>query len=136
MNNTNAIRTQKADNSLLQVNRTQNMFIFEIIIILFYFSYDLLPVISTLMTFMEPLLLGLGYLAILFVLEPKWRPQILVFIAAVGIIAVMYYVLTDSPIISTSASNYGVNVIMATFNQYFMTFLPVCLFVRIYTKAS
>lgn len=136
MNNTNAIRTQKADNSLLQVNQTQKMFIFEIILVLFFFVYSLLPVMSSIMSFMLPLFVGIGYLAILFVLEPKWRQQILVFIAAVGIIAVMYYILTDSIIVSSTASNYGVKVIMTTLNQYFMTFFPALLFVRIYTKAS
>ncbi len=127
---------KRIDNSRLQVNKTQNMFIFEIIIVLFFFAYSLLPVVSSAISFMGPLFLGIGYLAFIFIREPKWRQQILVFLLAVVTISVMYYILTDTTTISSSVSNYGLKRIFSKINQYFMTFFPACLFVRIYTKAN
>lgn len=136
MNNTNAIRMQRADNSLLQVNKTQNMFIFEIIIVIFFFAYYLLPAVSSAISFMSALFLGLGYLAFIFIREPKWRRQIFVFLIAVVTISVMYYMLTDTSTISSSVSNYGLKSVLSKINQYFMMFFPACLLIRIYTKAS
>lgn len=136
MVNSNVIKEQRTDISRLQAGKEQNMFFVELILILFFFAYSLLPVVSSSIAFMGPLFVGIAYLAILFIREPEWRQQIVIFLLSVVAIAVMYRFLTDSPTVSTSASNYGLKVFMTILNQYFMTFFPACLFVRVYTKAS
>lgn len=108
----------------------------DIVVMLFFFAYSLLPAVSAQIEFMLAMLLGVAYLAWLFIVESKWRQQIVLFLGAVALIALMYRYLTDSTTVSTSASNYGIKVLMTTFNQYFMLFFPACLFIRVYTKAS
>ena len=119
-----------------KIEKPQGLNFIDIAVMLFFFSYSLLPVVSSKVEFMIAMLLGVAYLAYLFIMEPKWRMQIALFIASVAIIAFMYRFLTESPTVSTSASNYGLKVFMTNFNQYFMTIFPTCLFVRIYTTGS
>lgn len=105
-------------------------------LLLLFSAYYLLPIVSSTVNFMVLLGLGVFYLAVVAVFDPKWMAPIAIFLGCAAFISILYFTLTDTATISATASNYGVKRIASKLYQYFMMFFPACIFVRLYTKGS
>ena len=137
MVNSNAYRNQGMNNGIMRSrSNTGNFYFLEFLLIVFFFAYYLLPAVSSVVPFMVALFTAIAYLAYLFIREPNWRVQIVVFLIITFGMSLMFFFLTQTSTISSSASNYALKRIASKMNQFFMMFFPACLFVRIYTKAS
>ena len=132
------VNSQAINNSVPFVDSAENrkMNFLEYFVILFFAAYYLLPAVSARVTYMIPLFLGIGYLAILFLYEPKWRTTIVVFLFLVTMISFLFFFLTETSTISASVSNYNLKRITSKMYQYFMMFFPAYMFARVYTTAS
>ncbi|MBO5262506.1 MAG: hypothetical protein J6B45_05615 [Clostridia bacterium] len=136
MVNSNPYNNQNASFIPRSVSKSHNLYFLEFMLIIFFFAYYLLPAVASAVPFMVALFIGIGYLAYLFVREPFWRVPIGVFLFLCIGISLLYFFFTDKTLIATSVSNYEFKRISSKINEYFMMFFPVCMFVRIYTKAS
>ncbi len=136
MDKLSAYKNQPINSLPRSVSKSSNMYFLEFALIVFFFFYYLLPAFNALIEFTMVLFLGIGYLAYIFIRESFWRTQIIVFLCIVFGISVLFLLLTDTASITAGVSNMGLKRIFSKAFQFFTMFFPVCLCVRIYTKAS
>lgn len=114
----------------------KTLHIVELIVILFFSSYYLLPSIGNMFSPLSITFLGLAYCAYVLLVQPKESKFIILFIFLAILISLMYYLLTETRTINANVSNYDLKRFMSKFFQYFLMFFPAVLMLRFITNAN
>ncbi len=120
---------------LVSPNKKRLCFI-ELAAILFFTFYYLLPSFGSSFSFIVVFGLGILYLLCIALQNMRTLKTVSLFLLSIFIIALLYYLLTDTQSISSSASNLGLKRIISKMNQLLMMFLPMFMYVRLEAHAS
>jgi hypothetical protein len=124
-------------NTSLKINTSpQQMNIFELVAIVFFSAYYILPAVSNILPIAFFTILALAYVGLIFLTNKQHHIFILVFLFLVVWISSMYFLLTQTSTISTSVDNFQFKRFMSKFFQYFLMFFPAIPAIRILTCAN
>lgn len=123
----------------LQEQKVKKLPLLEMLLLLFFLWYYLLPSASNSFPFV--LALGMGFLYIAYVIlmcapSPKALTTILKFLVVVFLIAIFYYFFTVTHTVSNKVDNYDLKRFASKFQQMFFTALPILLTYRVFFKGT
>lgn len=105
--------------------------VIDIIVIIMFAAYYILPSVSSKYTFMVPLLLGIVYIAFIVILDSmKISTVIIKYTLLIVFIALVYMLFTDASSIAQDVTNRGAKRFISKFYQIFMMFFPILLLNR------
>jgi len=116
--------------------KTKKLSNIEMLFLIMVMAYYLLPVISVRIPLVIALAIALIYVAYLYVQYQKASRYYLLVVGSALIISIFYLFLTNTATITQDVSNYELKRLFSKFNQVFMAFFPVMLFLRMQTKAT
>ncbi len=126
-----------ASNAIKQnVQKKVQLCFAEFAIILFFTMYYLLPSFGYSFSFLIVFGLGIVYLLCIALQDTRMLKTVSAFLVSIFFISLLYYLLTDTQSISSSASNFGLKRIVSKMNQLLMMFLPMFMYVRVEKRAS
>lgn len=110
--------------------------LFEFCLSLVFVLYYLLPAINTTVPILVAVIVAAGYGLLLWLKNAQDAKYILTLLISAFVLSCLYCFLTDTATISQSVDHYVLKRIISKFSQYFMSFFPVVMFLRIRQKAS
>ena len=116
--------------------QTKNMSTVEVVIILLFTAYYLLPIVSDLIPFTVATLLGVLYVFYLHQRNPYDGAYALKTVLVIAWIALMYFLLTDTVTISEAVSNAALKQYFSKFYQQLMMVFPAFLTFRVAKAAN
>ncbi len=108
----------------------------EIITVIFFSVYYILPSMRSSVNFMLPLILAIFYIGYLWLKDVEVSRSFAGVFVCVVIVAAAYTLLTDTKTISGEISGAGVKQLISKINQYLLMYLPALFFVRINKTAD
>ncbi len=117
--------------NLLREKTTNRMSVIEFAIVLLLTAYYIMPAVNSSIGSITAVMLGLAYLAFVFLVDPPIRGSMVKMLLAIVVLAFFYTVLTDTDSISATASNYELKQFFSRFYQYFMMYFPMLLLTRV-----
>ncbi len=117
--------------NLLREKIANRMSVIEFAIVLLLSAYYIMPAVNSSIGSITIVMLGLAYLAFVFLVDPPIRGSMVKMLLAIVVLAFFYTVLTDTDSISATASNYELKQFFSRFYQYFMMYFPVILLTRV-----
>lgn len=109
---------------------------FEFLFFIFISIDYLLPAVSSAIPFILILTVCTGYTCFLCLLSQKEPKFYLTILIIATLFSFLYCILTNTSSIQQDVSNYVLKRILSKFNQAFMSFFPIIMFLEIQKKAS
>ncbi len=115
--------------------RRHKMHFAELIIMIFFSAYFIMPKMHVVVPFLAFLLIALIYTIVNSYIDPKVRRYILIYIVLFALYSLLYLLLTETKTI-TSNELYGLKRFFSKFYQVYCTFFPILLYYRIWKKTN
>lgn len=109
---------------------------FEFLFFMFISIYYLLPAVSSAIPFILILFVCITYTCCLWLLNRKEATFYLTILVIAMFVSLIYFLFTSSATVDQGVSNYGLKRILSKFEQVFMSFFPIIMFLEIQKKAS
>ncbi len=121
---------------ILREKTSNRMAYIELAVVLFISAYYIMPAVNSMISPIMAVMMGLAYLAFVFMVDPPIRSRMLLMLSAIVLLAFFYTVLTDTETISDTVSNYKFKQFFSKLFQYLTMYFPVLLFIRVHQLAD